>query len=151
MQPFSSLLQKRKAGNVKEHLSPKKKKPNDINVIVKKLNPYTLGAGVGSNRLGLQSIGILDCNPGFYWEPQSQSIANSDLQSQSIANENLQSQSIQKNSQSIAENNLQSQSIAEKNLQSQSIAKSALQSQSIAKILQSGKRLQIISQSYPIR
>ena len=43
MQPFSSLLQKRKAGNVKEHLSPKKKKPNEINVIVKKMNPYTLG------------------------------------------------------------------------------------------------------------
>ena len=43
MQPFSSLLQKRKAGNVKEHLSPKKKKTNEINVIVKKMNPYTLG------------------------------------------------------------------------------------------------------------
>ena len=43
MHSFSSLLQKREAGNANEHLSPKKKKPNDINVIVKKLNPYTLG------------------------------------------------------------------------------------------------------------
>ena len=44
MQSFSSLLQKRKAGDANEYLSPKKKTSNtNINVIMKKLNPYTLG------------------------------------------------------------------------------------------------------------
>lgn len=44
MQSFSSLLQKRKAGDANEYQSPKKKTANDnINVIMKKLNPYTLG------------------------------------------------------------------------------------------------------------
>ena len=44
MQSFSSLLQKRKAGDANEYQSPKKKTPNtNINVIMKKLNPYTLG------------------------------------------------------------------------------------------------------------
>ena len=44
MQSFSSLLQKHKAGDANEYQSPKKKTPNtNINVIMKKLNPYTLG------------------------------------------------------------------------------------------------------------
>ena len=43
MQSFSSLLQKRKAEDANGYLSPKKKKLTDINVIMKKLNQYTLG------------------------------------------------------------------------------------------------------------
>ena len=44
MQSFSSLRQKRKSFDADGYISPQKKKANQINVIIKQLNPYVLGA-----------------------------------------------------------------------------------------------------------